>query len=111
MSLFDEWFKAANKLDRQKMENLLHDDFVVERPSKGDKFNKKQFIDLIMSAYREDMTAHYPRLVYENDEIIVSHSILEFPNGTKDATLLVRSVKDGKIISQIAEATPMATDE
>ena len=48
-------------------------------------------------------------LVYENDEIIISHSILEFPNGTKDATLLVRLVKDGEIISQIAGATPMPT--
>ena len=109
MSLFDEWFQAENELDKFKMERLLHDDFVVERPSKGDKFNKQQFIDLMMSGYREDMTAHKRRLVYENDEIIVSHSILEFPNGTKDATLLVRLVKDGKIISQIAGATPMPT--
>ena len=93
------------------MERLLHDDFVVERPSKGDKFNKQQFIDLMMSGYREDMTAHNRRLVYENDEIIVSHSILEFPNGTKDTTLRVRLVKDGKTISQIAGATPMPTYE
>ena len=107
MSLFDEWFQAANELDKFKMERLLHDDFVVERSSKGDKFNKQQFIDLMMSGYREDMTAQMRRLVYENDEIIVSHSILEFPNATKDATLLVRLVKDGKIISQIAGATPM----
>ena len=53
------------------------------------------------------MTAHNRRLIYENDEIIVSHSILKFPNGTKDATLLVRLVKDGKIIGQEAAATPM----
>ena len=44
MSLFDEWFQAANELDKFKIERLLHDDFVVERPSKGDKFNKQHFI-------------------------------------------------------------------
>ena len=56
------------------------------------------------------MTAHNRRLVYENDQIIVSHSILKFPSGNKDATLLVRLVKDGKFISEIAGATPMPTD-
>ena len=40
MALFDEWFQAANDLDKSKMKRLLHDDFVVERPSKGDKYNK-----------------------------------------------------------------------
>jgi hypothetical protein len=109
MSLFDEWFQAANELDKGKMESLLHDDFVVDRPSKGDKLNKNQVIDLIMSGVRENMTAHNRRLIYENEEIIVSHSILELSNGTKDATLLVRLVKDGKIISQLAGATPMPT--
>ena len=53
------------------------------------------------------MTAHNRRIIYENDEIIVSYSILKFPNGTKDATLLVRLVKDGKIIREEAAATPM----
>ena len=107
MSLFEDYFKACNDLDRDKLESLLHDDYVLERPAKGDKLNKQQVIDLIMSGVREDMTAHNRHLIYENDEVIVSHSILEIPNVSNDATLLVRLVKDGKIIYQISGATPM----
>ena len=36
-------------------------------------------------------------MIYENDEIIVSHSILDGPTG-RNAVMLVRLVKDGKII-------------
>tara|TARA_B100001123_G_C15132443_1_gene955930 strand:- start:190 stop:528 length:339 start_codon:yes stop_codon:yes gene_type:complete len=111
MSLFEKYFKACNDLDRAQLESLLHDDYVLERPAKGDKLNKHQVIDLIMSGVREDMTAHNRRLIYENDEVIVSHSILEIPNVSNDATLLVRLVKDGKIIYQISGATPMPASE
>ncbi len=43
------------------------------------------------------MASEGRRLIYENDEIIVSHSILDGPTG-RNAVMLVRLVKDGKII-------------
>ena len=47
------------------------------------------------------------RLIYENDEIIVSHSILDGPSG-RNAVLLVRSVKNGKFVRAETGSTPLS---
>ena len=47
------------------------------------------------------------RLIYENDEIIVSHSILDGPMG-RNAVMLVRLVKDGKITRLETGSTPLS---
>ena len=57
MSLFDKWWDAANALDREKMANLLDDRFVMVRHQTGEKFNKEQFLDYIMTGIREQVTA------------------------------------------------------
>ena len=95
MSLFDKWWDAANALDREKMANLLDDRFVMVRHQTGEKFNKEQFLDYIMTGIREQVTAEKRRLIYENEDIVVSHSILDGPMGY-NAVMLVRLVKDAK---------------
>ena len=69
---------------------------------KGEKWNKNKFIDYLMTGIRDQVTAEGRRLIYENDQIIVSHSVLDGPMG-KNAVMLVRLVKDGKIIIISAE--------
>ena len=74
---------------------------------KGDKLNKEQFLDYLMTGIRDQVTAEDRRLIYENDSIIVSHSVLESKEFGKNAVMLVRLVKDGKIIRQESGATPV----
>ena len=106
MCLFDKWWVAANALDRDKMAALLDDSFVMVRHQTGEQFNKKQFLDYIMTGIREQVTAEKRRLIYENNEIVVSHSILNGPMGY-NAVMLVRLVKDGKFTRQETGMTPL----
>ena len=106
MSLFNMWWDAANSLDRSKMEALLNDDFIFVRHQTGEEMNKDEFLDYIMTGIRDQVKSKSRRLVYENDEIIVSHSILDGPMG-KNAVMLVRLVKNGKIIRQETGMTPL----
>ena len=106
MSLFNKWWDAANSLDRFKMAELLDDSFIFIRHNTGGKMNKDEFIDYLMTGIRDQVTAHGRRLIYENDQIIVSHSVLDGPMG-KNAVMLVRLVKDGKIIRQETGSTPL----
>ena len=96
MSLFDKWWDAANSKDRAKMAELLHDNFLFVRHQTGEQWNKDRFLDIMMTDVRDKTTSEGRRLIYENDEIIVSHSILDGPSG-RHAVILVRLVKDGKI--------------
>jgi hypothetical protein len=107
MSLFNKWWDAANSLDRSKMAELLDDSFIFIRHNTGEELNKDEFIDYLMTGIRDQVTAQGRRLIYENDQIIVSHSVLDGPMG-KNAVMLVRLVKDGKIIRQETGSTPVS---
>ena len=48
------------------------------------------------------------RCVYENDEILVSHDLMSYPDDTKEAMILVCMLQDGKIIRMETGATPLA---
>ena len=96
MSLFNKWWDAANSLDRLRMAELLDDGFIFVRHNTGEEMNKDEFIDYLMTGIRDQVKSEGRRLIYENDEIIVSHSILDGPMG-RNAVMLVRLVKDGKV--------------
>ncbi len=106
MRVFNKWWDAANSKDRAQMAELLDDSFIFIRHNTGEELNKDEFIDYLMTGIRDQVTAHGRRLIYENDQIIVSHSVLDGPMG-KNAVMLVRLVKDGKIIRQETGSTPL----
>ena len=107
MGLFNKWWDAANSLDRFKMAELLDDGFIFVRHNTGEEMNKDEFIDYLMTGIRDQVNSEGRRLIYENDEIIVSHSILDGPMG-RNAVMLVRLVKDGKITRMETGSTPLS---
>jgi hypothetical protein len=107
MSLFDKWWDAANSLDRTKMAELLDDSFIFVRHNTGEEWSKDKFLDAMMTDVRDKTASEGRRLIYENDQIIVSHSVLDGPMG-KNAVMLVRLVKDGKIIRAETGMTPLS---
>jgi hypothetical protein len=50
---------------------------------------------------------HNQRCFYENNEIMVEHSLMTFPDGTSEAVMVVNLLKDGKIIRTETGATPI----
>ena len=106
MSLFDQWWDAANSNDRARMAELLHDEFIFVRHNTGEELSKDQFLDYMLTGIRDKTTSENRRLIYENDEIIVSHSILDGPMG-RNAVMLVRLVKEGKLFRAETGSTPL----
>jgi hypothetical protein len=47
------------------------------------------------------------RKIYENEDILVVHSINDYPDGTREAVLMALSLKDGKISRLETGATPL----
>ena len=47
------------------------------------------------------------RLVYENDDILVAHNFISYPDKTKEAVMIVSMIKDGQIIHMETGATPL----
>ena len=45
------------------------------------------------------------RCIYENEEILVEHSVMDFPDGSREAVMSVHSIQDGMIIRTETGAT------
>jgi hypothetical protein len=49
MSLFKKWWDAANSKDRNKMAELLDDDYVFIRRATGEEWGKDEMLDFMMT--------------------------------------------------------------
>ena len=52
-----------------------------------------------------DFVNHESRCLYENDEAMVTHAVMSFPDGTREAVLAYNQIKDGKVIRLETGAT------
>ena len=105
MSMLEKYTNAIDKKDESTMNELLHDDFKFTMHKSGNTIGKADVIKWAMSG---DINQDKTRVVYENDEIGVHHSIVKFNDGNVEAVMAVYKYKDGKIISLETGATPMS---
>ncbi len=108
MAIFDELNAAVQNRDADAYVALYSDDAVFVRHQTGSEMSKPQFEELIrrmMASDQTDMGAR--RCIYENDDILVMHSINDYPDGTREAVLMACTKKDGRISRVETGATPL----
>ena len=108
MSIFDKLHKATEARDAEAYIALMSEDCVFVRHQTGTTMNR----DEIAGMLREMMAAGGAtmgerRCIYENDDILVVHSINEYPDGTREAVLAAYSLNDGKITRLETGAPPL----
>ena len=105
MSILKRYTDAINNKDEATMNELLHDDFKFTMHKSGNSLGKADVIKWAMSG---DINQDKVRVVYENDEVGVHHSLVTFNDGNVEAVMAVYRYKDGKIVSLETGATPMS---
>ncbi len=105
MSLIKRYTDAIDKKDEATMNELLHDDFKFTMHKSGNSLGKADVIKWAMSG---DINQDKTRVVYENDEVGVHHSLVTFNDGNVEAVMAVYRYKDGKIVSLETGATPIS---
>ena len=105
MSILKRYTDAITNKDEATMNELLHDDFKFTMHKSGNTLSKGDIIKWAMSG---DIKQRDTRVVYENDEVGIHHSIVTFNDGNVEAVMAVYKYKDGKIISLETGATPMS---
>jgi hypothetical protein len=82
--------------------DLLHPDYIFVRHQSGEEVFKEDWkpnVTGMFNAMKEgNLTWSDNRYLYENDDIMVHHNIGSFPDGTKEAIMVVHTLKDDKII-------------
>ena len=106
MSFTEKWDRAFESRDRDALSELLDDEFVFVRHQSGTEISKEEMLNMWTSDGPRSVHNNY-RVIYENEDIVVTHRFIDFPSGDKEAVLGVLSLKNGKGIRMETGATPM----
>lgn len=108
MTLDDKLVQAVNNRDIDAYLNLLHADFTVTFHKSGNSFSKEEWTPLVTGIMaNEKLTHESSRYVYENNDILIQHNFMSYPDDTKEAVMLIAVLKGGKIINLESGATPL----
>ena len=105
MSILKRYTDAITNKDEATMNELLHDDFKFTMHKSGNSLGKA---DVIKWAVSGDINQDKSRVVYENSEVGIHHSLVTFNDGNVEAVMAVYRYNDGKIISLETGATPIS---
>ena len=98
MAIFEKMNAAIAGMDTDAYLDLYSDDAVFVRHQSGAELDKAQFSELIRKMAASDKTVMGERrCIYENDDILVAHSVNDYPDGSREAVLMACTKKDGKI--------------
>ena len=106
MGVYELLMKAMEERDERHYIEALHDDFEFVRHQTGTTMSKSKMSEMMASMMaNKDVIINNPRCIYENEDILVEHSVMDFPDGTTEAVMAVHTKKDGKIIRTETGAT------
>ena len=109
MGLFEKMEAALQAGDIDAVASFYHVDFEMKMHSNGAVMTKEQWKAGAASIFsNSNFKREAARCIYENDDILVSHAIMTFPNGSKDAVMWVATKKDGLIHRVETGSTPLS---
>ena len=108
MSFFEKFEAAMENRDLDAMMALMHPDWTMVMHSTGKVVQLNEWKEMFCNVIAGDnFKREKVRCIYENDDIMISHSFITFPNGTTDAVMYVGILKDGKLFRSETGSTPL----
>ena len=108
MAIYDKLNKTMLDRDVEAYLELLHEDAVFIFHKSGNEFSKSKWASMVTDMMaNEKFIQDTSRCIYENDEILVTHDFMSYPDDTKEAVMGVAMLKDGKIIRMETGATQL----
>ena len=109
MALYATLKKAMEAKDFETLAAHYHPDYQFVRHQANITLSlddwRKVAIPMMSHA---DWQVHETRCLYENDDILVEHSFMSYPDDTREAVMMIAMKKDGKIIHVETGATTLS---
>lgn len=97
--IFTEMQAAMQTGDVDRYTTLLAENFEYVRHKSQDTIDREAMRNLLTKVWRPgNRTIEELRCLYENDDILVVHTILSFASGSREAALIVHHKRDGRIV-------------
>ena len=113
MSVYEKISAARKNMDLEAWVSLLHEDYTFVRHQSNTTLSRKEWIPMIEGFFEAmkngKMENQSSRCIYENQDILVQHDVIVFPDGTKEAVMGVHTLKDGKVVKTETGATQIST--
>ena len=94
--------------DLEALMELMHSEWTMVMHSSGKVINKDEYKQMIGQVIVGGKLARNDvRCIYENDDIMVEHAMVPFPNGSSDAVLVAMTLKDRKVFRTETGSTPL----
>ena len=103
MSVIQKLWDSEENKDLDKFNEIMSEDFVWIKHSTGEHIGREVLAKWFMS--EEAPKSENNRIIYENEEIGVAHSFVTFIDGSKQAVLVVYTIKNSRIIRSETGAT------
>ena len=108
MSILAQYEAAFDSGDKEQLDAIIHDECKFYPHVGGAVVTKG---DIMAFAGTGAVRSESHRILFDNDEVGVGHSIAHFANGsTSEAVLAFYRFKDGKIVHVETGATPLSDD-
>ena len=108
MGIFNKFQEAWETRDITSLAECFTSDWEFHMHSSGAIIKLDEWKEFFGKMIKNpDVKNESARLIYENEDIIVMHSIGTFPNGSKDAVMYVGLKKGGKIYKSETGSTPI----
>ena len=108
VAIYEKLLKTMTDRDVDAYLNLVHDDAVFIFHKTGNEFSKSEWGSMATGMMaNEKFIQESSRCVFENDDILVTHDFMSYPDDTKEAVMGVFMLKEGKIIRMETGATPL----
>ena len=108
--LYDIMAKAKADRDIEAFNRCYHDDWEFKFHSTGRTVRRGDNTDEQTLERWDTLKVESDRCLYENEDILVTHSIVHFPNGSTDAVMMVHMKKDGLLWRTETGSTPMPNE-
>ena len=106
MSVYEKMQKITEDRDVGAFMGLMHKDFVMVSHQDGSTNNKDDLGEMVSYMFSsDDFMEREHRCLFENDKVMVTHSFMDFPDGTTEAVLTFNALKGGKVIRMETGAT------
>ena len=106
MSIYKIQEAARENNDMEAYAATLHDDYEFIMHLDNSSMSKDQAMEMFSFMMNsDDFVTHESRCLYENDEAMVTHGVMSFPDGTREAVLAFHQIQDGKVIRMETGAT------
>ena len=95
--------------DIDKVMELYADDYAFVRHQTNTTMNKADMqsqFEYMMASDKFKISGQ--RCLYENEEVLVIHQFIDFPDGSREALLIMHTLRHGKIIRSETGATPLS---